>query len=232
MKEQKIIGWLHTLGRLRIILLLAALSYGLVIFPYWVRFLPHKPQLILPFPWLVMLEALLVISASIIIVECARILFAKKTASWKLKTHISLVCMLIAFISTFQVVFVFPTNSMLYYSQGLSLAAKGDYRGAIDCLDIAIGFNPRNVDAYLERGYASTKVGKFKSALNDFDRALELKPLSSLAYAGRGYAYARLGYRERAIDDFKKSKMLTRDPGLSRTLDSWIREGEQQEEDQ
>ncbi|NJR21811.1 MAG: tetratricopeptide repeat protein [Richelia sp. CSU_2_1] len=95
-----------------------------------------------------------------------------------------------------------------FYIQGMDLAEKGDYRGAIAAYDRALRIDPNYALAYNNRGNARSDLGDKQGAIEDFDRALRIDPNLSHAYYNRGLIRKALGDKQGAIQDFQKAANL------------------------
>ncbi|MYB63827.1 hypothetical protein F4X73_03975 [Candidatus Poribacteria bacterium] len=100
--------------------------------------------------------------------------------------------------------------------QGNTSEAAYCYRRAIDDIDAALKFNPKQsrvrADYYDTRGVARAALGQHKEAIEDFNECIRLKPKKALYYHGRGVSNEALGQHEAAEADFAKAKIL--DPDL------------------
>jgi tetratricopeptide (TPR) repeat protein len=82
-----------------------------------------------------------------------------------------------------------------------ALAGAGDYDGAVQVLDEAIGMNPKYAAvAYNQRGNLHYTKGEYDLAVNDYAQAIAQQPDYAIAYANRAGAYLA-GERDRAIND-------------------------------
>ncbi|HEX8444311.1 MAG TPA: tetratricopeptide repeat protein [Allosphingosinicella sp.] len=79
-----------------------------------------------------------------------------------------------------------------YHADGLLLAWRGDYAGAIKAFDQAIQTAPQLSIAYLNRGLAHRRQGDSGRALADLNRSVRYAP-----NAARGYHHRSLLLRER-----------------------------------
>jgi len=70
-----------------------------------------------------------------------------------------------------------PALDPLYYIQAAAaLNDRGDARGAIDYLDVALQLDPRQAAAYAHRAVAYYRRGRLERARADADRAVALRP--------------------------------------------------------
>jgi tetratricopeptide (TPR) repeat protein len=127
-------------------------------------------------PFLIIMEVLDKVFLGIILVEVIRETFARLTASWSLVKHFLLVSIVALILIAVGINFILPNKSIRYYARGSSLADQGDYKGAIEYFDIAVGLNPKNEKAYIERGHAYYSMGSFEKALLDWKQAVAIDP--------------------------------------------------------
>jgi tetratricopeptide (TPR) repeat protein len=88
---------------------------------------------------------------------------------------------------------------------------QGDYQGAIEACDRAIGLNPNYANAYMGRGIARAKLGDKQSAKADFDQALKIDPNYALAYYNRALVLDELGDKQGAIADYDQALKINPD---------------------
>jgi tetratricopeptide (TPR) repeat protein len=84
---------------------------------------------------------------------------------------------------------------------------RGDYSGALDSYNQAIGQAPNNSEAYKNRGILKYRyLNDIPGAMADYTKAIELNPRSAYAYDHRGYLQAnRLNDISAALTDFNKA---------------------------
>ena len=86
-----------------------------------------------------------------------------------------------------------------------ALVNAGNFRKALDIMNVAVGMEPKNPDAYVMRGFVYRKMGKNGEALKDLNKAIELKPQLGGAYFERGLVNSRIGEKEKAVQDYSKT---------------------------
>lgn len=217
-----ILGFYKNAGMLRTYIFLLALIGKLVLFIVGSPEALSGKLLLLPFSCLIGLILVDKAFSGIIITECIRIIFNRKTISWSNKKHFLIVFTLFASAIVIQMIFGFQKYSIEYYNQGWSLAEKGDYEGAIANLDIAININPKYVTAYLERAWVYKKSGDFKNSIADYNKALDIAPENPEGYQGRGYAYYNMGNFKMALMDWEKAIIL--DPAIEKKIAPFLEE--------
>jgi tetratricopeptide (TPR) repeat protein len=80
-----------------------------------------------------------------------------------------------------------------HHAVARELLSKGDLKGAIAELDLAIDGKKDFPLAYNARGYAWLLLKDYKRAVADFDAAIRLKPDYANAYTNRSVARRNLG---------------------------------------
>jgi len=77
---------------------------------------------------------------------------------------------------------------------------------------------PKDANVYSDRSIAYRNKREFDLAIVDLTKAIELNPDSAAAYYSRGLVYRDRRKYDLAIVDFQKVALLTKDPGLVRTV--------------
>jgi tetratricopeptide (TPR) repeat protein len=220
MNKFSFVQWYQSTGSLRVSLLVIAILGKVLLYilnpPNYIS----GAVLIRPFPLLLGLDIVNLVFGSIILVECIRIIADRSTSAWSLKRHFSLVLTFIIGHAIFYVIIISPAKSNYYYKYGWSLSEEKDYKQAIFSFDIAVKYNPENLEAYLERGYAHRKLGDLASALNDYNKVIEIDSKNPDGYEGKGYVYYYLDDCENALKQWNTAIAL--DPQRSNRLDGWI----------
>jgi tetratricopeptide (TPR) repeat protein len=104
----------------------------------------------------------------------------------------------------------YPKISFGYSGRGKAYADIGDYKRALDDLEISIKYNPNNTFAYKTRANVYIALGDYQKAIEDLDKAVKAKPLFSEGYGNRCGVYIELKDFQRAIEDC--SKAIETDP--------------------
>jgi tetratricopeptide (TPR) repeat protein len=94
------------------------------------------------------------------------------------------------------------------FEHGYSLEISGNYRGAMNAINMALELHPRFAEAYYHRGYASMMLGEFPQAVRDYESAATLDPDNERAHYDCGRVHARLGNWQDAIRHFDKVIIL------------------------
>jgi tetratricopeptide (TPR) repeat protein len=95
-----------------------------------------------------------------------------------------------------------------WYRQGVLKQQEGDYRGAVEAYDRAIGIDPSLVEAYNDCGLVHLELQEYVEAIADFDRAIELNPKRYEFYNSRGIARLALADYTGATEDFNQSQKI------------------------
>jgi tetratricopeptide (TPR) repeat protein len=82
---------------------------------------------------------------------------------------------------------------------------KGDYRGILNDMNMAIAINPQKDSLYYIRGNAKSELGDKKGAVEDYNRNIMMNPKVAAAYYNRGTAKYKLGDWQQAIEDYDSS---------------------------
>ena len=94
------------------------------------------------------------------------------------------------------------------YREGVNKYDAGNYEGAVEDLNQAIGLNPKNALAYNKRGDAYYRLGDYEQAQADSSQAILLNPQDANAYFDRGFAFSELGKYKEAIADYTQAIKL------------------------
>ncbi|MEH1944653.1 MAG: tetratricopeptide repeat protein [Nostoc sp.] len=94
------------------------------------------------------------------------------------------------------------------YQEGLNKYDAGNYEGAIEDFNQAIGLDPQNALAYNRRGDAYYRLGDYEQAQADSSQAILLNPQDANAYFDRGFAFSELGKYKEAIADYTEAIKL------------------------
>lgn len=88
-------------------------------------------------------------------------------------------------------------------SQGISLAERGDFSGALDTFDRVIRQDAKAAQGYYWRGRTLFCLGRIKPAVEDFDRYVMLTPKAESQQWERGIALYYAGEFERGAKQFE-----------------------------
>ena len=93
----------------------------------------------------------------------------------------------------------------VYAMRALALSLKGDYAGAIQDYDMAIGLRPDYAVALNNRAWAHFKSGKPDQAWPDVEKSLELQPQAAHSLDTRAHLRQLKGDHKGALNDYTKS---------------------------
>lgn len=96
-------------------------------------------------------------------------------------------------------------------SDGLALAWRGEWGGAIAAFDQAIALKPKFAFAYLNRGLAYQRQGNAARAAADLDLAIKYAPYTARGYYVRGVLRRENGDRRGATADANRAVELDSD---------------------
>ena len=105
-----------------------------------------------------------------------------------------------------------------YDGRGMALAARGEYKTALDDLNKAVEIAHASAYARTHRGYVLMKVGRLDDALRDLDRAIDINPKLAAAYRYRSEVYGALGKEDFALSDLRASESLGYKPEFGGVL--------------
>ncbi|MEG1414380.1 MAG: tetratricopeptide repeat protein [Mucinivorans sp.] len=89
-----------------------------------------------------------------------------------------------------------------FYLRGRDYIMAGDYRSAIESLNLLLRTLPKEYEGYFLRGVAKYNLDDLPGALQDFSNAIYHNPVYTMAYQYRGITRSRMGQYDQALDDF------------------------------
>ena len=89
-------------------------------------------------------------------------------------------------------------------NNGNTLAAQGNYNGAISFYDKVLSLDPNNIGALYNKGNALVKLGNYNGAMSFYDKVLALDPNNIGALYSKGNALVKVGNLNGAISSFDK----------------------------
>jgi tetratricopeptide (TPR) repeat protein len=98
-----------------------------------------------------------------------------------------------------------------YIEKGWSLISLGDYPGAIQALEKALGLSPGAVDATSLLGWAQMLNEDYDDALGNFSKVLMKEPANALARINVGYICLKKGIFGEAIEHLSRAIRLDND---------------------
>lgn len=99
----------------------------------------------------------------------------------------------------------FPREIALWVAAtAIEARLNGETGAAMQGLDRALTWDPRNARLYLQRAVWNREDGKFDAALDDCERAIELAPWNPMGYFQRSEVLQHLRRHDEALADWKK----------------------------
>jgi tetratricopeptide (TPR) repeat protein len=95
-----------------------------------------------------------------------------------------------------------------FIASAVTKESKGDYKGILNDMNMAIAINPQKDSLYYIRGNAKSELGDKKGAIEDYNRNILMNPAgatSAGAYYNRGTAKYKLGEWQQALEDYNSS---------------------------
>lgn len=89
--------------------------------------------------------------------------------------------------------------------RGIAQYNEGDYEGANNLYDQALGLDSQNYLAWELKGLALRALGKSDEALDSFDRAISIDPGRADAWKDKGETYYLIGQYQDAVDCFDRA---------------------------
>lgn len=80
-----------------------------------------------------------------------------------------------------------------------ALADHGRLEESLECFDMALEMNPRDLSTTLSKGLALTELGRYEEALEIFEKVLAANPDMEEASIGKGFCLLGLGRTEEAM---------------------------------
>ncbi|MCD4782761.1 MAG: tetratricopeptide repeat protein [Candidatus Eremiobacteraeota bacterium] len=99
----------------------------------------------------------------------------------------------------------YPDNPVSHFLLGSAYSRSGDYKKAIEELDLAIKLDQKFAAAYVRRGRTYMLLNKRDKAMADYNKALEIKPKSYKAYIYLGDAFTSEKDYDKAIEQYSKA---------------------------
>ncbi|MEG1037577.1 MAG: tetratricopeptide repeat protein [Mucinivorans sp.] len=89
-----------------------------------------------------------------------------------------------------------------FYLRGRDYIMDGQYREAIESLNLLLRSLPKEYEGYFLRGVAKYNLDDLSGALQDFTSAISHNPVYTMAYQYRGITHSRMGQYDEALTDF------------------------------
>lgn len=97
-----------------------------------------------------------------------------------------------------------PQDETAWLALGNILAAQGNLKKAMDCVDTVLAFNPKNKEALHDRGLIHFRSGNGYLALDDLVRAASIKPGEPDSYFNMAVIYNLLGDTDMSINNLSR----------------------------
>jgi len=101
------------------------------------------------------------------------------------------------------VLYLYQTLPVIYFSRGFAYYNNGDYDRAIENYNIAVKIKPKSY-VLCARGDAYKDKGDYDKAIEDFNQAIRLDSNYAKAYNDRGLAYYAKGDYDKAITNYNQ----------------------------
>lgn len=98
-----------------------------------------------------------------------------------------------------------PTDTQLWYKQGLAFDESQCFEEALDCYDRVIRQQPNHAQAWLKRGVVLENLGRLEAALDCYASVVDLQPDSYWAWYDRGKLLESLERWEEAITSYSRA---------------------------
>ena len=109
-----------------------------------------------------------------------------------------------------------PYRVSVYTAYASTLAAQGNFKGALDVLNVVDQLGKATAETYFARAGVLYMLGQYDRAVADYTRVLEER-ISADVLNARGNAYAKWGKKTLAAQDYERAK----DPDLPQYLNSY-----------
>jgi tetratricopeptide (TPR) repeat protein len=95
-----------------------------------------------------------------------------------------------------------------FIASSVAKERRGDYKGILNDMNMAIAINPQKDSLYYIRGNAKSELGDRRGSIEDYNRHILMNPrgaTSAAAYYNRGTAKYKLGDWQQALEDYNNS---------------------------
>ena len=99
-------------------------------------------------------------------------------------------------------------NKPYFFYKGRELILDGDYRGAIEMLNLLLRTETKEHEGYFLRGVAKYNLDDLIGAEADFTQALAVNPVYTMAYQYRAITRSRMGNYNDALQDYRTAAEL------------------------
>lgn len=105
-------------------------------------------------------------------------------------------------------------GEIMYFRAQMAIL-RDDYATAMEHLDGAIRYNPKDGAAYNDRALCMVELGEVKGAMDYFDRGIAVEPDYATIYHNKGWLLNRVGRSREAIPYFEKALALEPDRAVT-----------------
>ncbi|HEY5298122.1 MAG TPA: tetratricopeptide repeat protein [Verrucomicrobiae bacterium] len=89
--------------------------------------------------------------------------------------------------------------------EGQILLEERQAEKALECFDVALGLDAKNVEALVKKGGALEKMGRTDEAIACYDRAIEANQSATIAYLQKGGLFNRLARYDEALHCYEQA---------------------------
>ena len=99
-------------------------------------------------------------------------------------------------------------NKPYFFYKGRELIMDGDYRSAIEMLNLLLRTETKEYEGYFLRGVAKYNLDDLIGAESDFTQAIAVNPVYTMAYQYRAITRSRMGNYNDALQDYRTAAEL------------------------
>jgi tetratricopeptide (TPR) repeat protein len=90
-------------------------------------------------------------------------------------------------------------------TEGQAMLDANNAEKALDCFDVALGFDAKHIEALVKKGGALEKLGRTDEAIACYDRAIEANDSATVAYLQKGGLFNRLARYDEALQCYEQA---------------------------
>ena len=113
-----------------------------------------------------------------------------------------------------------PAQSKIHYDLALELAQYSLYQNALEEFDLAIKFDPGNINAYRKKGLVEFGLKQYEEAEKLFKKVISLDPENVQAYINLGMVKYTTGNKVDAKKLWEKSIDIKKDDNDSKAINN------------
>ena len=106
-------------------------------------------------------------------------------------------------------------DPLAYLNRGIALSQLGYRDLALADYNVAIGMDPRIMEAFVDRAELYRTMGQNDLALEDYRALTRLQPRNAEEFLSRGRAFDQMGHLKAALDDYDQA--IQRKPAITAT---------------